>query len=71
MNRLRGVFRLPSWARRPVPEPAPEATAAVTEALPPEATPASIAANERLQNRRQSPPPAEASDDARERQEPQ
>ncbi len=68
MNRLRGVFRLPSWARRPEPEPAPEA---VTEALPPEATPASIAANERLQNRRPSPPAVEASDDAREGQEPQ
>ena len=71
MNRLRGVFRLPSWARRQVPEPTPEATAAVTEALPPEATPGSIAANERLQNRRPPPPAAEASDDAGERKEPQ
>ena len=54
-----------------MPEPTPEATAAVTEALPPEATPASIAANERLQNRRPPPPAAEASDDAGERKEPQ
>ena len=71
MNRFRGVFRLPSWARRPGSEPTPEATPAVTEAQPPEATPASIAANERLQNRRRpSPPPqAERSEDEPEREE--
>jgi hypothetical protein len=65
MNRFRELFRLPSQARRPAPEPAPEATAATTETPPPEAKPASIAANERLQNR---PRPA---DDSDERQEPQ